>query len=76
MTRLEMKSNNTMLTEKQQKYLQYHEVKWINIISYRWWNTASGSKNRVIKHGKLTYSFFGKAFEKQIKTTQNEGKIN
>ena len=34
MIRLEMKNYN-ILTEKQQKYLRYYQLKLINMISYR-----------------------------------------
>ena len=35
MIRLEMKNYNMILTEKQQKYQHYNQVKLINMISYK-----------------------------------------
>ena len=66
MTRLEMEKYKMILTEKQQIYQQYHQVKPINM------NTLQVKKyyfnqGRVIKQAKSTYSPLGKALEKQTK---------
>ena len=62
-----MRNCNTILTEKLQKYQYYHQVKLI----------ASGKEilpsvqSRIIEQANFTYSSFGKAFEKQIKTIED-----
>ena len=66
MTRLEMEKYKMILTEKQQIYQQYHQVKPINM------NTLQVKKyyfnqGQVIKQAKSTYSPLGKALEKQTK---------
>ena len=65
MSRLETKNYTTILTEKQQKYQHYHLEKLINM---------NILQRRVIEQAKFTYSPLGKAFEKQTKTTEEEGK--
>ena len=42
--RLELKNYNTILTDKQQKYLLNQQVKLINQKSYSWGNITSWSK--------------------------------
>ena len=63
-----MKSFNILSIEKQQKYLYYHQVKLINMSNF--W-----SKSNLINYttSKITYSPLSKAFEKQIKTIENQG---
>ena len=53
-----MKSYNIISIEKQQKYLLYHLT----------------GKDIIIEQTKFTYSPLGKAFDKQIKTTEEQGK--
>ena len=67
-----MKSYNIILIEKQQKYLPYHQVNSINMnilqvkIYYH--------QQQIIEKTKFTYSPLGKAFDKQIKTIEDQGK--
>ena len=55
MIKLEMKSNNMILTEKQQKYWHYHQVKLIKVPS---------DQSRMIEETNFTYSPFRKSFRK------------
>ena len=73
MIRLEMKNYNTILTEKQQisalpsgkideyKYLLGEEI-------------LPSNQRQIIEQTKFAYSPLGKAFEKQTKTTEEQGK--
>ena len=68
-----MKNCSTILTEKQQKYQDYHLEKLINL------NTLQVTKYYLLvkeerKQSKFTYSPLGKAFEKQTKTIEEQGK--
>ena len=72
MIELKMRNYNMILTERQLKNQLYHPDKLINI------NILQVKKyyrdqSRIIKQAKFTYSPLGKAFEKQIKTTENQG---
>ena len=73
-----MKNYNTILTEKQQKYQYYRQVKLINInilqVKYYYTSLLSG-QSRITKQTKFTYSPLGKGFEKQIKSIEEQGKI-
>ena len=54
-----------MLTEKQQKYQHYHQVKLI----YEYLTgeeMLSSNQSRIIEHAKFTYPLLGEKFEKQI----------
>ena len=68
MIRLEMKNYKIILTEKQLRYQLYHQSKFINMnvllvkIYYH-----------LIEQAKFTYAPLGKAFEKQIKTIEDQG---
>ena len=68
MIRLEMKNYKIILTEKQLRYQLYHQSKFINMnvllvkIYYH-----------LIEQAKFTYVPLGKAFEKQIKTIEDQG---
>ena len=66
MIRLETKTYNMILTEKQQKSSKKNQQIWI---SYKWRNITSRPK----KNDKFIYSPLGKAFEKQIKTIKDQG---
>ena len=67
MLKLEMKNYSTKLTEKQQKYQHYHQVKLINI------NILQVKKYlqiQIIEQGKFNYCLLGKDLEikqKQLK---------
>ena len=67
-----MKNCNTILTEKQQKYQDYLQVKLINInLSGK--EILPSGQSRIIEQAKSTYSPLGKTFEKQIKTIEDQG---
>ena len=55
-----MKTYNTILTEKQQKYLTGEEI-------------LPSDQSRIIRPAKCAYSPLRKAFEKQIKTFKYQG---
>ena len=65
MLRLCMKNYNTILTEKQQKYQHYHQVKLTNMNYLQ--------VNRIIEQAKFSYSPLGKAFEIQTKRIEEQG---
>ena len=68
MIKLEMKTYNMILTEKQQKYQHYHPEKLINInflLVKKW----------VIEQAMFTYSPLGKAFEKNWRSRQKANRI-
>ena len=74
MIRLEMKNYNTILIEKQPKYRLYHQKK---IGKYEYLTGEEillSDQKQIIKQAKFTYSPLGKAFEKQIKTIEDQGK--
>ena len=73
MLRLEMKNWNMALTEKQQKYQHYHPEKLINIIFYRR-KILLSDQRRIKQQAKFANSPLGKAFEKQTKTIEQQGK--
>ena len=74
MIRLEMKNHNMILMEKQLKYQLNHQENFTNMnillvkIYYYLIN------NKIIEQARFTYSPLGKAFEKQIKTIEDQGK--
>ena len=57
---LEMKNYNTILTEKLPKYLTGEEI-------------LPSNQKEMIEQAKFTYSPLDKAFEKQIKTIEDQG---
>ena len=73
MIRLEMKNYDMILTEKLPKYKFYHWVKLIilNILLVK--KYLSSNQQQIIEQAKFTYSPLGKAFEKQIKTNEDQG---
>ena len=73
MLRLEMKNWNMALTEKQQKYQHYHPEKLINRIFYRR-KILPSDQRRIKQQAKFANSSLGKAFEKQTKTIEQQGK--
>ena len=75
-----MKNYNTMLIEEQLKHQLYHQVKFINMnillvkICYHLTNNKLPSnQQQIIEQARFTYSPLGKAFEKQIKTIEDQG---
>ena len=66
MIRLEMKSYNLILVEKQQKYQHYHVEKLINM------NILQLKKYYFLIKARCTYSSLGKALEKQIKPIEDQ----
>ena len=64
MIRLEMKIYNMILIEKQPKYQPYDQVNFIDM----------NILQQIIEQAKFTYSPLGKAFEKQIKAIEDQGK--
>ena len=76
MIRLEMKNYNMILIEKQPKYQPYHQAKLISMNIYLTGEEILPSNQKqIIEQGNFTYSSLSKAFEKQIKATQNQGEI-
>ena len=69
MIKLEMKNCSMILIEKLQKYLPYHQAKLISM-SILQVKIFPFNKKQV----KFTYSPLGKAFEKRIKTIEDQGK--
>ena len=43
-------------------------------MSHRWKNFSFFDKSRIIEEAKFTYSLLGKAFEKQTKIIEDQGK--
>ena len=73
MPRLEMKNWNMALTEKQQKYQHCHPEKLINRIFYRR-KILPSDQRRIKQQAKFANSPLEKAFEKQTKTIEQQGK--
>ena len=71
MIRLEMKNYNMILTEKQQKYQHYHQVKVIkvNILQVKKYGLLIKYKT---EKAKFTYFPLGKAFKKQTKAIKEQ----
>ena len=69
MIRLEVKSSNAILREKQQIYQHYHQVKFLTGKE-----TLPSDQSRIKEQTKFTYSPLGKAFEKQTKTIEKQGR--
>ena len=62
--KLEMKNYNMLLTEKQQKYQHYHQLKLTNMNILQ----VKKYRRRMIEQATFTYSPLEKALEKQTKT--------
>ena len=73
MIRLEMKIYNTILIKKQPKYPLHHQVKFINMNNLTGEDVLPSNQQQIIEQAKFTYSPLGKAFEKQIKTIEDQG---
>ena len=73
MIRLEMKNYNMILTEKLPKY-KFLSLGKIDSYEYLTGNEIlSSNQQQIIEQAKFTYSLLGKAFEKQIKTNEDQG---
>ena len=72
MIRLEMKNYNAILTKKQQNIAALSSGR-IVIYEYPTDEEMLPDQSRVIEQAKFTYCPLGKAFEKQIKTIENQG---
>ena len=59
-----MKNYNTMLTENQQKYQNYHLEKLINMNILQVKKYYLLIKKKVIEQAKFAYSSLGRGFEK------------
>ena len=70
MIRSEMKNNNMISTEKQPKYQLYHQVKYEYLTGE---DILPSNRQQIIEQAKFTYFPLGKAFERQIKTTEDQG---
>ena len=73
MIKLRMQNYSMILTEKQQKYQFYCQVKLINLNILQLQESLPPDQNRIIEQTKFTYSPLGKAFEKQIKMIKEQG---
>ena len=69
MIRLDVKNYNLTLTEKQQKYQQIEKYEYLTREE-----TLPSDQNRIIEKAKFTYYLLGKAFEKQTKIIEEQGK--
>ena len=75
MIRLEMKNYNMILIEKQPKYQPYHQAKLISMNIYLTGEEILPSNQKqIIEQVRFTYSPLGKAFEKQTKTIEDQGR--
>ena len=76
MIRLEMilsrEATNLILIEKQPKYHSYHQVKFVNM-NLLLVKMLSSNQQQIIEQARFTYFPLGKAFEKQIKTIEDQG---
>ena len=71
---LEMKNYNMTLIQKQPKYQPYHQAKLISMNIYLTGaEIIPSNQQQIIEQAKFTYSPLGKAFEKQIKTIEDQG---
>ena len=68
MVRLEMKNYNMILTEKQQKYPLYRQVKLINM------KILPPNQRKLIKQAKSPYSSVAKSLENKTKIIEDQGK--
>ena len=61
-----------ILIGKQPKNRLYHQVKFINM-NILLMKILPSKQQQIIEQTKFTYSPLGKAFEKQIKTIEDQG---
>ena len=71
--RLKMKNPHRILIEKLQKYQPYHQAKLISMKILQLTKLPSNQK-QIIEQAKSTDSPLGKAFKKQTKTIEDQGK--
>ena len=71
MIRLEMKNYIMILIEKLPKYQFYHQTKYKYLTGEE---ILSFNQKQIIEQAKFTYSPLERAFEKQIKTIEDQGK--
>ena len=64
------KKCNIILIERRQKYQLYHQVKLISMNE----EILPSNQQQIIEQTKFTYSPLRKAFEKQTKTIEDQGK--
>ena len=69
MIRLEMRNYSVILIEKQLKYQLYHQVKYEYLTGE---DILPSNQQQIIEQVKFTYSPLGKAFEKQVKTIEDQ----
>ena len=74
MIRVEMKNYNTMLIETQPKHQLYHQTKLVNMNILQENKYYHQNQKQIIEQTKFTCSPLGKAFEKQIKAVEDQGK--
>ena len=73
MIRLGMKNCSTILIEKRVKYQLYHLIESISVSISLVKIYQPSNQQQIIEQTKFTYSPLGKAFEKQIKTIEDQG---
>ena len=73
MIKLEMKNYNMILIGKQPKYQLYHQTKIHKYEYLTGEDILPSNKQQITEQAKFTYSPLGKAFEKQIKTIEDQG---
>ena len=61
-----------ILIERQQRYQLYHQTKLYEYLTGE--NILPSNQQQIIEQAKFTYSPLGKAFEKQTKTIEDQGK--
>ena len=73
MTGLEIRNYSMILIEKQPKSQLYHQVKFVNMNILQGEDILPSNQQKIIEQAKFTYFPLGKAFEKQIKTIEDQG---
>ena len=68
-----MKNYNTILTKKEQKISTFSSRKIDKYECLTGEKILTFDQSRIIEQAKFSYSPFRKAFEKQIKTTEDQG---
>ena len=69
-----MKNYSMILIEKRLKYQLFHLVKYISMSISQVKIYCHPINNKIIEQTKFTCSPLGKAFEKQVKTVEDQGK--
>ena len=73
MIRLEMKNHSVILIERELKYQPYHQSKIHQYEYLTGEDILPSNQQQIIEQARFTYSPLGKAFEKQIKTIEDQG---